>query len=170
MTFDPSAKNVYVVARGTGGSSVIVQYKFDPSSGSLDQADVVNIPDTIAKSKAHPRAHATHIQFAPSGLYAYVFDDISNLIYQYRVDPHTGNLIALNPAVFTTCAVIRSLVFDPDPSLPIQFAYAAASHKANLKPQHEKLCQWRMTDPFQLHIDRLVMDRATGQLTHFVPR
>lgn len=166
MTFDPSGKNVYVVAHDRGGNSVIVQYKFDPSSGKLDKSDVVTVPNKVAKIKSYAKANATHIQFAPSGHYAYVLDDSSNLIYQYRVDSETGNLTLLNPAAFITCSIIRSLVFDPDPSS--HFAYAAASNRAELKPQNEKLCQRRMTSPFELHVDRLVIDPATGQLANFV--
>jgi 6-phosphogluconolactonase (cycloisomerase 2 family) len=168
MTFDPSGKNIYIVARDGVGGSIIEQYKFDPISGMLDKSDEVILHNKPGSKKTDPKVQATHIQFAPSGHYAYVLDNRSNLIYQFRVDPGTGNLTALNPSTFATCFIIRSLVFDPDPNS--HFAYAAASMRSNIKPQNEKLCKPLTRDPFDRYVDRLVIDPVTGQLTNFVPK
>lgn len=168
MAFDPAGKNIYLVARDGSGGSVIEQYKFDPSTGHIDKQDEVTIHNKPGKSLQVIRAQAAHIQFAPSGKFAYVFDNRSNVIYQYSVDPGTGNLTELKPATFASCFVIRSLVFDPDPAS--HFAYAAESLKANIKPQNEKMCEQLRRDPFLRNVDRLVLDSATGQLSNFVPR
>lgn len=171
MAFDPSGENVYLVARDNRGDSVIVQYEFDQSSGKLKKTDVVPIPRTEAQIKERARTHATHIQFAPAGNYAYVLDERSNLIYQYRVEHKTGKLIALNPATFITCSMVRSLVFDPDPSR--HYAYAAASERKTLEPKLKAQCgadKYEGHDPYDLHIDQFVMNPATGQLSNFVAK
>jgi|GEM_PF-5950478 len=170
MTFDPSGENVYVVARDSAGGSIIVQYKFDQSSGKLEKLNSVTIPKTDAQIKVRARTHATYIQFAPAGNYAYVLDRLNNLIYQYRVESKTGKLIALNPAAFITCSIVRSLVFDSDPSR--HYAYAAASERKTLEPKPETRCEYSKYqghDPYELHIDQLVVDPATGQLANFAP-
>lgn len=164
MTFDPSGKNVYVVAFDNGGNSVIVQYAFDQATGHLIRSNTVN----ISNIKGKPRAHATHLQFAPAGDYAYALDNKNNMIYQYRVDAKTGKLIALEPAAFIPCTVIRSLVFDTNPAS--HYAYAAGSNRATVTPQNEKLCGSRKSAPYKLHVDRLAMDSVTGQLSYFVPK
>jgi hypothetical protein len=50
------------------------------------------------------------------------------------------------------------------------YVYAAASNRANVKPSNAKACgAVLMHDPYELHVDRLVMDPATGQLSIFMP-
>lgn len=164
MTFDPSGKNVYVVAFDNGGNSVIVQYLFDRPTGKLIRSNTVTIPNI----KGQPRAQATHLQFAPAGNYAYAIDNKSNLIYQYSVDAKTGKLIPLEPATFIPCTVIRSLVFDSNPAS--NYAYAAGSNRTTLKPNNSKLCERNKSAPYQLRLDRLVMDPSTGQLSYFIPK
>lgn len=89
------------------------------------------------------------------------------MIYQYRVNAETGKLEALNPAMFVTCSVVRSFVFNSNETAP--YAYAAASNRANLnlKPKNPKLCPKLMSNPYELHVDQFLMDHKTGQLSSF---
>ncbi len=97
VVFDASGKFVFVPAKG---SDVVAQYLFDVGSGKL----TANTPKSLATAaKAGPR----HLDFHPSGKWAYLIDELDSTISALSYDAVKGT--------FTSMQTVSTLPagFDP---------------------------------------------------------
>jgi len=82
---DAANKHVYATSLG---ADTVMQWKFDPTTGTLSPIGPGIIP---AKPGAGPRHMALH----PSGRYLYLITETTDTIGAYAIDPPTGTLTEL---------------------------------------------------------------------------
>jgi len=109
IVVDPS--NKYCYATSLGGD-IIMQWKFDPATGTLSP----NIPDSIATKPGNgPRHLASH----PNRRFLYLLTETTARIASYTIDPATGTLTDIEivdtlPADFKEQPAAADLHVSPD--------------------------------------------------------
>ena len=109
IVVDPS--NKYCYATSLGGD-IIMQWKFDPATGTLSP----NTPDAIAtKAGNGPR----HLAFHPNRRFLYLLTETTARIASYTIDPATGTLTDIEivdtlPADFKEQPAAADLHVSPD--------------------------------------------------------
>jgi len=109
IVVDPS--NKYCYATSLGGD-IIMQWKFDPATGTLSP----NTPDSIAtKAGNGPR----HLAFHPNRRFLYLLTETTARIAGYTIDPATGTLTDIEivdtlPADFKEQPAAADLHVSPD--------------------------------------------------------
>src|SRR5205807_2089646 len=82
---DAANKHVYATSLG---ADTVMEWKFDPTTGTLSSIGPGIIP---AKPGAGPR----HLALHPSGRYLYLITETTDTIGAYAIDPPTGTLTEL---------------------------------------------------------------------------
>jgi 6-phosphogluconolactonase len=85
---DPSNRFVYA---GNLGVDQVLQFKLDPTSGTLEP---IGSGHVSVAAKTGPR----HIAFAPGGKFIYVVGELSGTVHSFAIDPQTGALTAVAEA------------------------------------------------------------------------
>src|SRR5260370_685768 len=109
IVVDPS--NKYCYATSLGGD-IIMQWKFDPATGTLSP----NIPDSIATK---PGNGPGHLAFPPKRRFLYLLTERPARIPSYTIDPATGTLTDIEiadtlPADFKEQPAAADLHVTPD--------------------------------------------------------
>jgi len=86
ILIDAANKHVYATSLG---ADTVMQWKFDPTTGTLSPIGPGIIP---AKPGAGPR----HLALHPSGRYLYLITETTDTIGAYAIDPPTGTLTELH--------------------------------------------------------------------------
>jgi 6-phosphogluconolactonase len=105
------ASNRFVFC-STLGSDVVMQFRFDASTGAL----VANSPATV---KVAPGAGPRHLALHPNNRYVYLLNELDASLYAFEMDPDSGTLqeiqtVSAQPRAFLSASAAADLHLTPD--------------------------------------------------------